>query len=141
MLSDELRNFKPYAIPVRVVKYKSITDAKARELKEELRNAMKECGMTTVGMCHIYKLLDFMHIRKSTDVHLNQKRLLLSIGVWSLITHSAFLGKNSAWRRCVCDSCHGSQYAHIILPRSKMACFVVCVEPRAISRRGYRCNE
>lgn len=50
MISDELRNYKPYAIPVRVVKYKSITDAKIRELKEELRHAMNECGMTTVGM-------------------------------------------------------------------------------------------
>ena len=50
MISDELRNFKPYAVPVRVIKYKSITDAKLRELKEDLRKAMKECGMTTVGM-------------------------------------------------------------------------------------------
>lgn len=50
MISDELRNFKPYAVPVRVIKYKSITDAMLREFKEELRKAMKECGMTTVGM-------------------------------------------------------------------------------------------
>lgn len=48
MISDELRNFKPYAVPVSVVKYKNITDAKLRELKEELRTAMKDCGMTTV---------------------------------------------------------------------------------------------
>ena len=27
MISNELRNFKPYAMPVRVIKYKSITDA------------------------------------------------------------------------------------------------------------------
>lgn len=50
MISDELRNFKPYAVPVRVIKYKSITDAMLREFKGELRKAMKECGMTTVGM-------------------------------------------------------------------------------------------
>lgn len=49
MISDELSNFKPYAVPVRVIKYKSITDAMLREFKEELRKAMKECGMTTVG--------------------------------------------------------------------------------------------
>ena len=49
MISDELRSFKPYAVPVRVVKYKSISDFKLRELKEELRIAMKDCGMTTVG--------------------------------------------------------------------------------------------
>ena len=53
MISDELRNFKPYAVPVRVIKYKSITDAMLREFKEELRKAMKECGMTTVGMYKI----------------------------------------------------------------------------------------
>lgn len=54
MISDELRNYKPYAVPVRVVKYKSITDAKVRELKEELRKAMKEwndyCGYVKVVM-------------------------------------------------------------------------------------------
>ena len=50
MISDELHNFKPYAVLVRVIKYKSITDAMLREFKEELRKAMKECGMTTVGM-------------------------------------------------------------------------------------------
>lgn len=50
MISDELSNFKPYAAPVRVIKYKSITDAMLREFKEELRKALKECGMTTVGM-------------------------------------------------------------------------------------------
>lgn len=49
MISDELRSYKPYAVPVRVIKYKSITDAKIRELKEELQKAMRDCGMTTVG--------------------------------------------------------------------------------------------
>ena len=56
MISDELRNFKPYAIPVRVLKYKSITDAKIRELRDELRRIMKECGMTTVGMILSFSL-------------------------------------------------------------------------------------
>ena len=49
MISDEQRNQKPYAIPVRVLKYATITDAKIRELKEELRVAMKELGMVPVG--------------------------------------------------------------------------------------------
>lgn len=60
MISDELRNFKPYAVPVRVIKYKSITDAMLRGFKEDLRKAMKECGMTTVGM---YKV-DYFKIQK-----------------------------------------------------------------------------
>ena len=50
MISDELRNFKPYAVPVCVIKYRSITDTMLREFKEELQKAIKECGMTTVGM-------------------------------------------------------------------------------------------
>ena len=41
MISDELRNFKPYAVPVRVIKYKSITDAMLLELKKELQKTMK----------------------------------------------------------------------------------------------------
>ena len=53
MISDELRNFKPYAVPVRAIKYKSITDAMLRELKEDLRKATKQCGMPTVGMYKI----------------------------------------------------------------------------------------
>lgn len=50
MISDEFRNCKPYAIPVRVIKYDSIKDSKIRDLKEELKNKMKAIGMTTVGM-------------------------------------------------------------------------------------------
>ena len=34
---------------MRVLKYATITDAKIRELKEELRVAMKELGMVPVG--------------------------------------------------------------------------------------------
>ena len=50
MVSDELRNFKPYAIPVRVLKYTSLTDKNARDLKNELKTAMEDIGMVTVGM-------------------------------------------------------------------------------------------
>jgi hypothetical protein len=54
MVSDELRNFKPYAIPVRVLKYTSLTDKNARDLKDELKSAMEEMGMVTVGMFNLY---------------------------------------------------------------------------------------
>ena len=50
MVSDEFRNFKPYAIPVRVLKYNSLTDKNIRDLKDELKTAMEEIGMVTVGM-------------------------------------------------------------------------------------------
>jgi hypothetical protein len=60
MVSDELRNFKPYAIPVRVLKYTSLTDKNARDLKDELKSAMEEMGMVTVGMFDLYNPVLFM---------------------------------------------------------------------------------
>ena len=53
MISDEQRNYKPYAIPVRVVTYKSITDDKVLKLKEELKDAMTQIGMKVVGECNM----------------------------------------------------------------------------------------
>lgn len=53
MISDE------FSIPVRVIKYKTITDAKLRELKTELMNQMHLLGMATVGMLfHIEMIND-----------------------------------------------------------------------------------
>ena len=49
MIADESRNLKPYAVPVRVLPFKSVTDKKVRELEEELRNAMTSIGMPVVG--------------------------------------------------------------------------------------------
>ena len=51
MIADELRNRKPYAIPVRFMPYKSLTDSKLRELELQLEEAMRNVGMTVVGMC------------------------------------------------------------------------------------------
>lgn len=49
MISDEQRNQKPYAVPVRFIKYKSITDEKLRNLEDELKERMKAMGMVPVG--------------------------------------------------------------------------------------------
>lgn len=49
MVSDEQRKMKPYAIPVRVLPYKSITDAAVRQLRDELRETMRTLGMVVVG--------------------------------------------------------------------------------------------
>ena len=49
MISDELRNRKPYALPVRFMPYKSLTDSKLRELEVQLEEAMRNAGMTVVG--------------------------------------------------------------------------------------------
>ena len=64
--------------------------------------------------------------------------------VWPFITPVAFWGKTRelhplsgkaiAQRLCVCDGRCGTQYA--ILPRSKLARYLVCVEPLANSGRG-----
>ena len=50
MIADELRNRKPYAIPVRFMPYKSLTDAKLRDLEIQLEESMRGIGMTVVGM-------------------------------------------------------------------------------------------
>ena len=49
MISDEQRNTKPYAVPVRVIPFQSITDAKVRELKDEIADVMESLGMKVVG--------------------------------------------------------------------------------------------
>ena len=51
MIADELRNRKPYAIPVRFMPYKSLTDSKLQELEVQLEESMRNAGMTVVGMC------------------------------------------------------------------------------------------
>ena len=49
MIIDELCNRKPYAIPVRFLPYKSLTDSKLRELELQLEDAMRSTGMTVVN--------------------------------------------------------------------------------------------
>ena len=49
MISEEQRDMKPYAVLVRTLPFKSITDAKVRELKDELVARMKDAGLTNVG--------------------------------------------------------------------------------------------
>lgn len=65
MIADELRNTKPYAIPVQFLPYKSITDSKLSDLEIKLEDAMKHTGMTVVGTCmlrlytvHVLYVLD-----------------------------------------------------------------------------------
>jgi hypothetical protein len=56
MVSDELRNFKPYAIPVHVMKYTSLIDKNARDLEDEFKIAMEDMDMVTVGMFNSSRL-------------------------------------------------------------------------------------
>ena len=57
MISDESRNRKPYANPVRFLPYHSLTDAKLRDL--EVESDMKSLGMNVVGKYYL-----FAHLRK-----------------------------------------------------------------------------
>jgi hypothetical protein len=49
MISDELRNRKPYAVPIQFIPYKSLGDFQLRELQVKVEDAMKSTGMTVVG--------------------------------------------------------------------------------------------
>ena len=60
MVSDELRNRKPYAVPVRFMPYGSITDRKMRELELEVECAMKNLEMKVVGMLTHIKRICYM---------------------------------------------------------------------------------
>lgn len=49
MIADEMRNLKPYALPVQFLPYHGISDGKIRGLIENLRTVMVNMGMTVVG--------------------------------------------------------------------------------------------
>ena len=50
MVADERRDMKPSAIPVRALPFKSITDAKVRQLHDELKLEMENLGMVVGGV-------------------------------------------------------------------------------------------
>ena len=65
----------------------------------------------------------------------------LAFGVSYLVIYYSrcVLGEDYiAWRSCVCEGRRGLQYAYAILPRAKLARYMVCVEPRANKGRGCR---
>ena len=49
MISDELRNRKQYAVPVRFLPYKSLTDKMLRDLQLEVEHKMRTVDMDVVG--------------------------------------------------------------------------------------------
>ena len=50
MIADELRNVKPYAIPIQFMPIKTITDDQIRKLELDIETSMKTNGMVPVGM-------------------------------------------------------------------------------------------
>ena len=86
MIADGLRNHKPYAISVRFMPYRSLTDAKMRQLELQLEEAMRCIGMTVVGMylktltshnsainnfLFFYKSLTACHSISGTNCHIS----------------------------------------------------------------------
>lgn len=61
MIADELRNTKPYAIPIQFIPIKSITDQQIRQLEIEIEAAMKGIGMIPVGK-YILALINEHHL-------------------------------------------------------------------------------
>ena len=49
MLSDERRQKKPYALPVRFIPYKSLRDQYVRDFTREVKKHMTERGLSIVG--------------------------------------------------------------------------------------------
>lgn len=76
MIADELRNHKPYAVPVRFLLYKSLTDVKLRDLQLEVENKMKSIGMDVVGkycrssVCHSHNYCRIYCIPQSELINL-----------------------------------------------------------------------
>ena len=54
MISDELRNCKPYAVSVRFLPYKSLTDKMLRDLQLEVERKMRTVDMDVVGKERTY---------------------------------------------------------------------------------------
>lgn len=50
MLSDERRQKKPYALPVRYIPYRSLRDQFVRDFTKDVKQHMTQRGMTIVGM-------------------------------------------------------------------------------------------
>ena len=87
MVSDELRNFKPYAIPVRVLKYTSLTDKNARDLKDELKSTMEDMGMVTVGM---FKLYNYFFIILLNIIHSSSLTFYMFVSFKGFVTDGEF---------------------------------------------------
>jgi hypothetical protein len=49
MISDEKRNCKPYALPVKFVPCQTLKDKEVRELNSEIKRKMTENGLKVVG--------------------------------------------------------------------------------------------
>ena len=52
MLSSELRNKKPYAVPVQCIPYAGLKEVDIRKLVSALCKEMNQCGMKAAGMYH-----------------------------------------------------------------------------------------
>lgn len=61
MISDEKRNVKPYALPIRHIPYHSIRDQYVRDINQELKEEMVRLGLNLAGM-YVISFQDFSYI-------------------------------------------------------------------------------
>ena len=91
---------------------------------------MHACAHSFVNEEHCLLALVFTFVRL----------YLKHIYTWCFVLGHSLLPVHSGGRLLlgsrVCDGCRELKYAYAILPRYKLERYLVCVEPRAISRRG-----
>lgn len=62
MMSDEKRDHKPYALPVKFVPCQTLRDQQVRDLNREVKKKMSEIGLKVVGeQLTVYSIL-FFHL-------------------------------------------------------------------------------
>lgn len=82
MIANELRNAKPYAVPIQFLSCKSITDEHIRNLEVDIEESMKSNGMVPVGM---YK--KFMYVYLTTLLEPTS-----SLKLWSIFNIYRLIG-------------------------------------------------
>ena len=90
MIADELRNRKPYAVPVQFMPYKSLTDSKLRELEVQLEDAMRNAGMTVVGM-YEQLFLNYKLTHISRNIFNNKWVHITAINLCSTCVHNSLI--------------------------------------------------
>lgn len=70
MISSELRNKKPYALPVQCIPYVSLSDESVRSVCDKLICQMKNRGMKIAGKLHIELYITHVHLYIHTYIHI-----------------------------------------------------------------------
>ena len=86
MVADERRDMKPYAIPVRALPFKSITDAKVRQLRDELKLEMENLGMVVVGLFSLpHYIYIYIYIYMYVYIYIYQSHVYICLYTFTYI--------------------------------------------------------